>query len=347
MAQDWDIKSRSESCKECNMQFQDRQQYFSALVFGEEGYVRQDYCGRCWMGGKEAATAPYSQWQGIFRPPPPPPVEALKKETAESLLRRLIETDDGTRVNVMYILAVMLERKRILVEKDIQKREDGTKVIVYEHKKTAEVFLIPDPQLQLDQLEHVQIEVVDLLGRHDAAMIPGTETADPLAAPVPPGGESQPVPVDAPATEEAAEVKAVEPVAQEPQEETAEQTIFEESAPEVKEEALPPKKARGRKKNETPAEKEPDIVEEAGKPEPAPESTSAPEPEKPEIPATPGKSGRRGKAAKVVDEAAPVAVAEPEQVAEQVEEKKPEKQSGKKAGKAPKQKKGATEPETH
>lgn len=164
MAQEWDIKARSEFCEECKTPFQDKQQYFSALIFGEQGYVRADYCGRCWMGGKKEVTSHYSQWQGIFRPPPPPPEEALKKETAETLLRRLIQDDDGSRRNVMYILAVMLERKRILAEKDVQKHDDGTKIIVYEHKKTGETFLIPDPGLKLDQLEHVQIEVIEMLG---------------------------------------------------------------------------------------------------------------------------------------------------------------------------------------
>jgi len=174
MAQEWDIKARSESCQECKMAFQDKQQYFSALVFGSEGYVREDYCGRCWMGGKKEVTAPYSQWQGTFHPPPPPPEEALKKETAETLLRRLIQDDDASKRNVMYILAVMLERKRILVEKDVQKHDDGGKVIVYEYKKTGEVFLIPDPGLHLDQLEHVQIEVIEMLGVGKNA----TQTAD-------------------------------------------------------------------------------------------------------------------------------------------------------------------------
>src|SRR3989339_1607336 len=183
MAQEWDIKARSEFCEECKMPFQDKQQYFSALVFGEQGYVRADYCGRCWMGGKKEVTSPYSQWQGIFRPPPPPPEEALKKETAETLLRRLIQDDDGSRRNVMYILAVMLERKRILAEKDIQKHEDGTKVIVYEHKKTGETFLIPDPGLQLDQLEHVQIEVIEMLGvKTPAADTNTSATVSPEAA---------------------------------------------------------------------------------------------------------------------------------------------------------------------
>jgi len=164
MAQDWDIKARSEACHECKTAFQDKQQYFCALVFGTEGYIRKDYCGRCWMGGKKDVTSPYSQWQGVFHPPPPPPEEALKKETAESLLRRLIQDNDASKKNVMYILAVMLERKRILAERDVQKHDDGAKVIVYEHKKTGETFLVPDPGLKLDQLEDVQREVVEMLG---------------------------------------------------------------------------------------------------------------------------------------------------------------------------------------
>jgi hypothetical protein len=59
---------------------------------------------------------------------------------------------------------VMLERKRLLVERDVQHREDGKMIRVYEHRKTGEMFLIPDPRLRLDQLETVQQQVVTLLG---------------------------------------------------------------------------------------------------------------------------------------------------------------------------------------
>ena len=34
---------------------------------------------------------------------------------------------------------------------------------IYEHTKTGEVFVIPDPQLRLDQIEQVQQEVAALL----------------------------------------------------------------------------------------------------------------------------------------------------------------------------------------
>jgi hypothetical protein len=58
----------------------------------------------------------------------------------------------------------MLERKKILVEKEVQTREDRTKIRIYEHKKTGETFLVVDPELKLAEIEKVQEEVVRLLG---------------------------------------------------------------------------------------------------------------------------------------------------------------------------------------
>ena len=163
MAQDWDIKPRGQACCECDRPFEDYEPYFSALIFGDEGHVRADYCEKCWPG-KAEFTAPYSTWRGVFKKSPLPPKEALKRETAESLLRRMMHKEDESTKNVIYILAVMLERKRILVERDVQTSDDGTMIRVYEHRKTGETFLIPDPRLRLDQLEDVQRDVVAMLG---------------------------------------------------------------------------------------------------------------------------------------------------------------------------------------
>ncbi|MBN2301115.1 MAG: hypothetical protein JXN60_01230 [Lentisphaerae bacterium] len=180
MAQDWDIKTRCDVCQGCETPFQDMEPYFSALMRSEDGYVRRDYCAKCWES-KNMDSVPYSSWQGTFRFPPPEPEEALKKETAESLLRKLMAEDDKTNINVMYILAVMLERKRMLIEKDVQTREDGIMIRVYEHRRTGETFLVPDPRLQLDKLEEVQNQVITLLGadnRNTAETKNDNETAD-------------------------------------------------------------------------------------------------------------------------------------------------------------------------
>ncbi|MDI6775549.1 MAG: D-aminoacylase [Verrucomicrobiota bacterium] len=163
MAQDWEIKSRSAACHECRSAFAEGQILISSLVFGPQGYMRDDFCEICWTA-KASAVSSYSSWRGTYKTPPPPREEVLKKETAELLLRRLIEQTNETRRNAIFILAVMLERKRILAEKDVRRNADSSITRVYEHRKTGETFVIPDPQLRLDQLEHVQQEIAAMLG---------------------------------------------------------------------------------------------------------------------------------------------------------------------------------------
>jgi hypothetical protein len=86
----------------------------------------------------------------------------LPKDDAESLLRRLVTEANPAYAKAAYILALMLERKRLL--KQIEAKDDGdSRILIYEHVKTGEVFVIPDPGLRLDQLAAVQNEVASLL----------------------------------------------------------------------------------------------------------------------------------------------------------------------------------------
>ena len=99
-----------------------------------------------------------------------------------------------------YILAVMLERKRLLKVKQ-QITRDGQRVFIYEHPKTGDVFTIADPGLHLDQLQEVQQDVARLLehglnppATHAApAPVPALETETVTATaetPTPPPVES-------------------------------------------------------------------------------------------------------------------------------------------------------------
>lgn len=164
MNSEWNIRSCADQCSACQKKFEDREALMSCLRFGPEGYVREDFCTPCWAGRKPDAGGAVSAWAALWLAPEKKAPEALKKETAESLLREMMETDDPARRNVIFILAVMLERRRILVEKEVQVQPDGQKIRVYEHKQTGESFVVPDPQLRLQEIESVQLEVMELLG---------------------------------------------------------------------------------------------------------------------------------------------------------------------------------------
>jgi hypothetical protein len=157
----WQIKRRSDLCAGTNEPFTDKEEIMTRLLFKDGEYVREDYKLAWWNEHKPDRGL--SSWKSIFHVPPPP-TEVVKKENAETLLRKLVAKEDADDTNAIYILAVMLERKKILAEKEVQTREDKVKILVYEHKKTGETFLVIDPELKLAEIEKVQEEVVGLLG---------------------------------------------------------------------------------------------------------------------------------------------------------------------------------------
>lgn len=125
---------------------------------------------------------------------PPPVVDAIQKETAETLLRKLIEQNDPSHAPAGYILAVMLERKRVLKVKE-QILRDGKRTFIYEQPKTGDIFTIADPDLHLDQLEQVQRDVAALL-EHGLNPPPAAEV--PTQGTVPAAtAELAPVPLEA------------------------------------------------------------------------------------------------------------------------------------------------------
>ncbi len=85
----------------------------------------------------------------------------LARENAEQLFRRLIASKNPP-ANACYVLAAMLERKRVLKQVNTEESANG-RVLIYEHGTSGDVFIVPDAQLRLDELETVQNEVAQLL----------------------------------------------------------------------------------------------------------------------------------------------------------------------------------------
>jgi hypothetical protein len=181
MIQEWDIKPLAKACTGCTKAFEDRQEYYTRLSDKEGSYTRSDFCSTCWAA-EEPVDPGYSNWNGVFRIPPAEPDRKVRKETAETILRELMENGGPAQAEVIYILAIMLERQRVLVEQKVEDRPDGSRRVIFAHRKTGEMFLVPDPGIGAERLETVQQEVMRLLAP-DAAPRPGTAPAIEPAAP--------------------------------------------------------------------------------------------------------------------------------------------------------------------
>ena len=158
MESEWEIKSRARFCARTGKPFEEGECFYTLLFRDGDGFRREDLSEKAWRERNENIQ-PFSFWRSKYEAPQPPPSEPLRKEDAENLLRRLVSEAEPATVNARYILALILERKRII--RPIESSDKS--LLVYEHASTGESIVVPNPRLSLDQLSAVQNEVYEML----------------------------------------------------------------------------------------------------------------------------------------------------------------------------------------
>ncbi len=164
MKEAWSIKSRARECAGTEEAFTDGQVVYASIFPDPDssGYLRRDYSEKAWKERDQSET-PFSHWVTNYKAPiAEEKAEDVVEEDPETLLRRLVEEDEEYTENVRYILAVMLERQKLLRETDTNQLPSGI-LRFYEHRKTGDAFIIKDPQIPLSDVEKVQEEVRNLL----------------------------------------------------------------------------------------------------------------------------------------------------------------------------------------
>ena len=168
---DWNIKPRSAQCAECGLPFTPGVSGHSILETGEAGLTRRDLCKACFASLEPEAVRAFS---GVWAFTIPQATiakqkeEPLRKETAEHLLRRLLERNAQEDRSAIYVLAVLLERGKNLVERKVVRSPEGRKLRLYEQRGTGDLFTIEDPELRPEDLPGVQQRVLDLLEGRDS-----------------------------------------------------------------------------------------------------------------------------------------------------------------------------------
>lgn len=165
LPESWHVRSRSRECAATLRPFTDGETIVTALFPDPEssGYVRRDFSLDAWKNLPADAEKPFSFWKTTFSGPSNvETTDHAERLSPEEILIRLVEEDEDHTENTRYILAVMLERQKLLRETDSQRTPNGI-LRVYEHRKTGEVYLIRDPDIPLSQVEALQNEVIILL----------------------------------------------------------------------------------------------------------------------------------------------------------------------------------------
>lgn len=158
----WEVRSRSTRCAATRAPFQEGDPIYSRLVRRVDGDLREDYSEAAWTSELKAQSL--FHWKTKFRLPAPKKEAPFKEENAEEFLRELLEANDTGDTVTLYILALMLERRRILVDRGTQHDPEGRQIRIYEHKDNGETYFIVDPVLDIARIAEVQQEVALRLG---------------------------------------------------------------------------------------------------------------------------------------------------------------------------------------
>jgi hypothetical protein len=165
LVESWHIRSRSRDCAATGVAFVDGQPIVTALFPDPEssGYLRKDFTVEAWAARTTEDEVPFSFWKAAFHATVTEEKPGMvEKESVEGLLKRLVEEDEDHTENVRYILAVMLERQRLLRETDTQRMPNGI-LRVYEHRKNGDVYIIRDPDIPLSEVDKVQADIILML----------------------------------------------------------------------------------------------------------------------------------------------------------------------------------------
>lgn len=179
LTETWHLRSRSRECAATGAPFNEGESIVTAIFPDSEssGYLRKDFLESSWNERSGDEEQPFSSWRTKFQPNlVVEDSRAVTKQSAEELLRSLVEEDQEHTENTRYILAVMLERQKLLRETDTQPTAGGI-LRIYEHRKTGEVYIVKDPNIPLDQVEKVQAEVFALLSPQPVAQV-GQESGE-------------------------------------------------------------------------------------------------------------------------------------------------------------------------
>ena len=195
LPESWHVHPRSRECAATRRAFTEGETIVTALYPDPQtgGFLRRDLSLDAWNDLPADAHPPFSFWKTTYAAPAGadrPNAEA--KLSAEEILHRLVVEDADHTENTRYILAVMLERRKLLRETDSQRTPNGI-LRVYEHRKTGEIYLIRDPDIPLDQVEAFQNDVIVLLennGRTPEPALIETPEETPMEIPAETSAES-------------------------------------------------------------------------------------------------------------------------------------------------------------
>lgn len=165
---DWRLKPRAQRCTACGRPFAPGGMGHSLLMPDSDGgFDRRDLCPGCFSAlsdtDRSAASAAWTFTIPAASASRKTASETAHRASAETVLRVLTERGDPRDRASIYVLALLLERGKHIVERQVSTDGGGRRIHVYEFRGSGELISVTEPDFGDIDLTAVQRQVAALL----------------------------------------------------------------------------------------------------------------------------------------------------------------------------------------
>ncbi len=156
---DWVINKPLGECCGTGRKIEPGEEYFGALVEGEEGLERRDFSAEYWESAKPPV---FCHWKSRLASPDEKKELFVSDEMLMAFFERLANETDAEKVNFRFVLALVLMRKRRL-KYDATRTDDGKEVWCLRVVGVKDIVEVVNPHLDDEQIELLTSQMGQIL----------------------------------------------------------------------------------------------------------------------------------------------------------------------------------------
>ncbi len=156
---EWTINKPLGECCGTGRKIEPGEEYFGALVEGQEGLERRDYSAEYWE--KESPEV-FCYWKTKLADPDEKKELFVSDEMLMAFFERLANETDQEKVNFRFVLALVLMRKRKL-KYDATRIDEGKEIWVLRVVGQKDMAEVVNPHLDDEQIEQLTSQIGQIL----------------------------------------------------------------------------------------------------------------------------------------------------------------------------------------
>ena len=152
---DWEINRPLGQCSGSGRKIEAGEEYYGALVEGDQGLERRDFCNEYWEQEKPQV---YCFWKTRLAAPDEKRELFISDDMLMAFFERLANETDPEKLSFRFVLALVLMRKRRL-KYDSTKRDGDREIWRLRVTGEKDIVEVLNPHLAEDQIEQLTSQI--------------------------------------------------------------------------------------------------------------------------------------------------------------------------------------------